>query len=261
MTAMFRAVLYSQWKWSRLIVVLGTVAAFAIPLLSLQGAARADRGALQTQDLLRAVQSWGTLYPLLATALGLLMAIAAWAADHRGRHIHALTLPLERWRYVLLRFGDQSPIVHHRDPVAHSFQLVHEMARDEDRGAAFGHVCEERTEDVTPDDGIESVSRLVQHEQIAALRQGEQNHEFRLLAFGETAEEMLAVELELLDQLLCPFAIPPRVERRLEIDQLAHGERRVEMRLLRHVANSPENLSVLVGHWKPEDGDTAAQWT
>src|SRR5260370_29605065 len=33
------------------------------------------------------------------------MAIAAWAADHRGRHIHALTLPIERWRYVLLRFG------------------------------------------------------------------------------------------------------------------------------------------------------------
>jgi len=105
MTAMFRAILYSQWKWSRLIVVLGTVAAFAIPLVSLQGAARADRGALQTQDLLRAVQSWGTLYPLLATALGLLMAMAAWAADHRGRHIHALTLPLARWRYVLLRFG------------------------------------------------------------------------------------------------------------------------------------------------------------
>ncbi len=105
MIAMFRAVLYSQWKWSRLIVVLGTVAAFAIPLVSLQGAARADRGALQAQELLRSVESWGTLYPLLATALGLLMAIAAWAADHRGRHIHALTLPLERWRYVLLRFG------------------------------------------------------------------------------------------------------------------------------------------------------------
>ena len=105
MRAMFRAVLHSQWKWSRLIVVLGTVAAFAIPLLSLQGAARADRGALQAPELLRAVQSWGTLYPLLATALGLLMAIAAWAPDHRGRHIHALTLPLARWRYVLLRFG------------------------------------------------------------------------------------------------------------------------------------------------------------
>ena len=105
MINMFRAVLYTQWKWSRLIVVLGTIAAFAIPLLSVQGAARADRGALQAQDLLRSVQSWGSLYPLLATALGLLMAMAAWAPDHRGRHIHALTLPLERWRYVLLRFG------------------------------------------------------------------------------------------------------------------------------------------------------------
>ena len=102
---MFRAVLYSQWKWSRLIIVLGTLAGFALPLLSLQGAARADRGALQAQELLRAVQSWGSLYPILATALGLLTAIAAWAADHRGRHIHALTLPLPRWRYVLLRFG------------------------------------------------------------------------------------------------------------------------------------------------------------
>lgn len=105
MSAMFRAILYTQWKWSRLIVVLGTVAGFAVPLLSLQGAARADRGALQAQELLRAVQSWGALYPLLATALGLLLAIAAWAADHRGRHIHALTLPIPRWRYVVLRFG------------------------------------------------------------------------------------------------------------------------------------------------------------
>src|SRR5438067_1952836 len=104
MMRMFRAVLATQWKWSRLIVVMGTVAGFAIPLLSLQGAAR-DRGALQTQDLLRAVQSWGSVYPLLAAALGLLLAIAAWAADHRGRHIHALTLPLPRWHYVLLRFA------------------------------------------------------------------------------------------------------------------------------------------------------------
>jgi len=102
---MFRVILYSQWKWSRLIVVVGTVAAFALPVISMQGATASARGPLQTQELLRAVQSWGTLYPVLAAALGLLVAIATWAADHRGRHIHALTLPIPRWRYVLLRFA------------------------------------------------------------------------------------------------------------------------------------------------------------
>lgn len=100
---MFRVMLYTQWKWSRLLILLGTIAAFALPIVSLQGAARADHSPLAAQDLLRAVQSWGTLYPVLAAALGLLVAMATWAPDHRGRHVHALTLPLPRWRYVLLR--------------------------------------------------------------------------------------------------------------------------------------------------------------
>ena len=102
---MYHVILYSQWKWSRLIVLLGTITGFALPIISLQGAAGADRNPLAAQELLRAVQSWGTLYPVLATTLGLLVAIATWAPDHRGRHIHALSLPLPRWRYVLLRFA------------------------------------------------------------------------------------------------------------------------------------------------------------
>jgi hypothetical protein len=102
---MFRVILYSQWKWSRLSIVLGVVAGFALPILSVQGAGRADRGPLQTGELLDAVQKWGVSYPVLAAALGLVVALATWAPDHRGRHVHALSLPLERWRYVLLRFA------------------------------------------------------------------------------------------------------------------------------------------------------------
>src|SRR2546421_5682840 len=102
---MFHVMLNSQWKWTRLIVALASVAAFALPIVSVQGAARADASPLQAGELLQAVQSWGTLYPVLAAALGLLVAIATWAPDHRGRHVHALSLPLPRWRYVLLRFG------------------------------------------------------------------------------------------------------------------------------------------------------------
>jgi len=108
---MFRAILYSQWKWSRLIVAVGTIAGFALPLVSLQGAARADRSPLEAEALLHAVQAWGVLYPLLAAALGLLVAIVTWAPDHRGRHIHALTLPLARWRYVLLRFATGATVL------------------------------------------------------------------------------------------------------------------------------------------------------
>lgn len=102
---MFSVILFSQWKWSRLIVVLGSIAGFALPIVSVQGAARADRSPLQAGELLQAVQSWGTIYPVLAATLGLVVAIATWAPDHRGRHVHALSLPVPRWRYVLLRFG------------------------------------------------------------------------------------------------------------------------------------------------------------
>jgi len=101
---MFRAILRSQWRWCRLVIVLGTVAGFSLPVLSLQGATRGN-GAMPPDALLRLLRSWGILYPLLAALLGLLVAMAAWAPDHRGRHVHALTLPLTRWRYVLLRFG------------------------------------------------------------------------------------------------------------------------------------------------------------
>src|SRR5437763_15802396 len=102
---MFRVMLYGQWKWSRLIIVVATVTGFALPIISVRGAARADQGPLRVAELLDAVQKWGVLYPVLAAALGLLVAITTWAPDHRGRHVHALSLPLPRWRYVLLRFS------------------------------------------------------------------------------------------------------------------------------------------------------------
>jgi hypothetical protein len=50
------------------------------------------------------MQAWGTAYALLAGAVGLFVAWLAWASDHRGHHVYALSLPVARWRYVLLRF-------------------------------------------------------------------------------------------------------------------------------------------------------------
>ena len=98
---MFRAILVTQWKWTRLAVLIGTVFAFLLPLLAYANARDADSARL----FVAATQRWGAAYALLAAALGLLVALAAWQHDHQGRHVYALTLPISRARYVWLRFA------------------------------------------------------------------------------------------------------------------------------------------------------------
>ncbi|MBI4499759.1 MAG: hypothetical protein HY700_01235 [Gemmatimonadetes bacterium] len=106
---MFKVVFLTQWKWSRTAVLAGVFAAFALPILSVQqagvfaGPTRELPG--HARRLLDTVQTWGIAYPLLALVLGVLVAVTAWAADHRGRHVYALALPVPRWHYVLLRFA------------------------------------------------------------------------------------------------------------------------------------------------------------
>lgn len=102
---MFQTVLYTQWKWSRAVIALGAVAAFALPVLSVGQFGRMQASRWEVQAMLSSVQAWGVLYPVLAAVLALLLAVLTWSPDHRGRHVYALSLPLPRWHYVLLRFG------------------------------------------------------------------------------------------------------------------------------------------------------------
>src|SRR5438876_972452 len=106
---MFRVVLLTQWKWSRIAVLAGLLATFALPVLSIQeaGVFSGPSRALpeHASRLLDVVQTWGLAYPVLALVLGVLMAVSAWGPDHRGRHVYALSLPVPRWHYVLLRFA------------------------------------------------------------------------------------------------------------------------------------------------------------
>jgi len=98
---MFRAILLTQWKWTRTTALLATVAAFSIPLASLQSA----RDTSTPLEFISRMQGWGIAYALLAAAIGLLVSLAAWNSDHQGRHVYALSLPVSRQRYVLLRYG------------------------------------------------------------------------------------------------------------------------------------------------------------
>jgi hypothetical protein len=108
---MFRMILFTQWKWSRLAVLLGTLAAFLLPILSVQHAGNPEATPWEARMLLSSIQSWSVLYPTLATAIALTLALMAWSADHRGRHVYALSLPVPRWHYALQRFGAGSVLL------------------------------------------------------------------------------------------------------------------------------------------------------
>lgn len=102
---MFRMILFTQWKWSRLILLPAVLVAFGLPVLTIQSAGAPNQTGWDARQMLSTVQSWGILYPLLATGIALAIAMTAWGADHRGRHVYALSLPTPRWQYALQRYG------------------------------------------------------------------------------------------------------------------------------------------------------------
>ncbi|MDE3052248.1 MAG: hypothetical protein KGL38_00030 [Gemmatimonadota bacterium] len=98
---MFKAILKTQWQWTRTAVLLAAIAAFTMPLLSMNS----NVPTIQPRSFISVMQTWGVGYVVLAATVGLAVAILAWSSDHRGHHVYALALPVARWRYVLLRFG------------------------------------------------------------------------------------------------------------------------------------------------------------
>ena len=103
---MFREVLRTQWVATRAIVLVLAVVAFGIPLATVFYGANLGRvSTYVVASWLRAAEGVGTLMPVVALVAGVLLGMAVWAADHAGQHVYALSLPLARWRYVLLRFG------------------------------------------------------------------------------------------------------------------------------------------------------------
>lgn len=101
---MFRAIFYTQWKWTRLALLPCTVIAFALPVLSVRymGPGLNTWIAMAVLERMRLFSVW---YPALAATAGLIVAVSAWREDHRHGHVYALSLPVERWRFALLRFA------------------------------------------------------------------------------------------------------------------------------------------------------------
>jgi hypothetical protein len=111
--AVFRQILFVNWKAARFGMIPLIMAAFGLPLLSVQGVRHAAAAGFPLEDgrvatgaeVLQWVTEWSHLYPALALALGTVLALMLWNWDHRGKHVYPLSLPLPRWKYVLLKMG------------------------------------------------------------------------------------------------------------------------------------------------------------
>lgn len=97
---MFLALLRTQWRWCRTALIPGALLLAALPFVAL----RELNGSMLPSEVMFVVMGWSPIFPALAAFLGLLVAYATWAPDRAGQHIHALSLPIARWRYVLYRF-------------------------------------------------------------------------------------------------------------------------------------------------------------
>jgi hypothetical protein len=106
---MFQQILFYQWKGSRWGMLPFVLAAFGLPILAVQGllpvAGVPESESVRASQLLLTLQTWAPVFPGLAAAVGSALALMIWNGDHRGEHVYPLTLPLPRWKYVLLKGG------------------------------------------------------------------------------------------------------------------------------------------------------------
>jgi hypothetical protein len=102
---MFKQLLAVQWKTTRSAVFLATVVGFMIPIASVRRLATLPSYRITASGIVLEMQGFGTAYALLAAGVGLTFAMFAWSLDHRGRHVYALSLPIERSKYAAMRFG------------------------------------------------------------------------------------------------------------------------------------------------------------
>jgi hypothetical protein len=104
---MFSNILRAQWKSTSAPVLILALVVFAVPVWQLVGA-EALTGGIRAElavPVLSALLATSGIYPLMAYAAGSVLAIGSWYDDYIGKHVYALTLPVPRWYYLLLRMA------------------------------------------------------------------------------------------------------------------------------------------------------------
>ena len=109
---MFRQILRVQWSSIKVAMLPLVLAAFVLPLASVQGQVIGASSAFdRAASVLATSQAWLPFFPALAALVGIAVALGAWAWDQQGKHVYALTLPLTRQKYVLMKLAAGAALV------------------------------------------------------------------------------------------------------------------------------------------------------
>ena len=99
--------LFMHWRTVRFGMIPFVIAAFAVPLVLVQGmtASASTLGAVSASSAFSSQEAGLLFFPALAAAIGCVLALSAWNWDHKLGHVYALSLPVSRARYALMKFG------------------------------------------------------------------------------------------------------------------------------------------------------------
>lgn len=101
---MYKSMLFLHWKQVRHALVLLVMASFGLPLLTVTGLGTppgTESASLEAYRFIEGFQDWLMFFPMLASGIGLTLALTAWNWDHQLNHVYALSLPMTRWEYTL----------------------------------------------------------------------------------------------------------------------------------------------------------------
>ena len=104
---MYRSMLFLHWKQIRLALIPLAMAAFGLPLLVIEGLGTPpgmESSSLEAYSFMFGAQEWLWMFPVLAGAVGITLALSAWNWDHQLKHVYALSLPITRWEYTQAKF-------------------------------------------------------------------------------------------------------------------------------------------------------------
>lgn len=108
---MFKHVLFTQWKWAQWGLLVACALAVAMPMFAIASLGGRDVTILPIYNVVATMQGAGVGYGALSLLAGLWIAASAWSVDQQFDYVYALTRPVPRWYFVLLRFGAGSVLV------------------------------------------------------------------------------------------------------------------------------------------------------